>query len=56
MEPNGLSYLKSIHECITFSYTIHRNVQGMSRRPREGAHLASKALATALTRVKFSLL
>ena len=25
-------------------------------RPREGAHLASKALATALTRVKFSLL
>ena len=26
----------------------------MSRRPRKGAHLASKALATALTRVKFS--
>eukprot|EP00731_Ephydatia_muelleri_P028832 Em0020g476a len=28
----------------------------MFRRPREGAHLANKALATAQTRVKFSLL
>ena len=36
--------------------TIHRNIQGMSKRPREGACLASKALATVRTREKSSLL
>ena len=55
-------HINNYQECYcilitdTETYAIHRNVQRKSMGPREGAHLASKALATALTRVKFSLL
>ena len=41
---------------IYVNNTLHRKIQTISWRPREGAHLANKALATARTRVKFSLL
>ena len=46
-------YIKS----LTCSIIVHiQCIEMFKGRPREGANLTSKALVTALTRVKFSLL
>ena len=49
--PNSWLLLFIITTKYTHDYyiTIHRNTQRMSKRPREGAHLANKTLATART-------
>ena len=54
--PKGIDKMVDTKTIIIIINLLHRKIQTISWRPREGAHLANKALATARTRVKFSLL